>query len=247
MKDYGEYSNASMSMTIDDKDKDLIENVLKNERITHIIETGTYLGKGSTKMLAESLLKIGVDTAFITIEANWESWIQAKRNLKQYRFVLPLWGKTVSTRKALNFIANDEALLHHENYPDIYIDDLKDPVKFYSDEIKGKLGKVTLNPFYILLKWYDKIFYFSGEELLERYLIKFRNNNPLIVLDSAGGIGYLEFNVVKKIMGNEPYILLLDDIHHLKHFRSMNEIKSDSHFKVLHLDIRNGWILTKHF
>ena len=89
---------------------------------------------------------------------------------------------------------------------------------------------------------------FSGMEAI--YFFRFcaihKEHKPLIVLDSAGGIGYLEFQTVLKVMGNSEYFILLDDIHHLKHFRSARDIKTDKSFEILGLEQHHGWMLAHH-
>ena len=44
----------------------------------------------------------------------------------------------------------------------------------------------------------------------------------------------------------EDYLLLLDDINHIKHFRSYRHVKADPRFEVLGVDEREGWLLAKH-
>ena len=57
---------------------------------------------------------------------------------------------------------------------------------------------------------------------------------------------YLEFQTVLKVMGNSEYFILLDDIHHLKHFRSARDIKTDKSFEILGLEQHHGWMLAHH-
>ncbi len=86
----------------------------------------------------------------------------------------------------------------------------------------------------------------AGEDLLERYLQKFQTKNPLIILDSAGGIGFLEFSIMQEVMQGHSYLLLLDDINHIKHFRSHQTIKKDPQFSIIKSDEQQGWLLAKH-
>jgi hypothetical protein len=87
---------------------------------------------------------------------------------------------------------------------------------------------------------------YQGEELQRRLLRRHQGDRPLIHLDSAGGIGYLEFKIVKEIMRGHVFWLLLDDIHHLKHFRSFSDIQSDPSFQIIAHDSINGWVLAKY-
>jgi hypothetical protein len=242
--------SASMSMVGDERLKNLVRDLIREESVTHVIETGTYLGLGSTTFLAESFAENGFPETFITIEANWSSWRQARKNLARFPFVTPQWGKSVSTEEALSFIRTDEMLLNQKDYDEVYIDNTEDPVAFYSNEIMGKLG--TESGGLIGSVWarlgqkLDLRFHYQGENLLRRYLSRFSSQKPLIVLDSAGGIGFLEFNIVQQIMTDKTYTILLDDVHHIKHYRSALSIRSDPSFRVIGSDQENGWMLAKH-
>ena len=57
----------------------------------------------------------------MTIEANWVSWRKAKRHLARFPFVQPVWGKTVTTLEALEFLRKDEFLRDHERWEDIVL------------------------------------------------------------------------------------------------------------------------------
>ena len=65
-------------------------------------------------------------------------------------------------------------------------------------------------------------------------------------MDSAGGIGFLEFTILLRVMRNRPYSLLLDDINHIKHFRSYEHIRKDRRFTILGLDESRGWLFARH-
>ncbi|MCM8774785.1 MAG: hypothetical protein NC930_00275, partial [Candidatus Omnitrophica bacterium] len=135
---------------------------------------------------------------------------------------------------------------HHEEYPDIYIDNTEDPVSFYMRECQGKLfsRKRYLARF---IKYHAaKIFWFRGEDLLRKLLTRHGDDQPLVLLDSAGGLGFLEFNIVHEMMSKKMYWLLLDEIHHLKHFRSFEKIKADPSFCLMGHDESHGWAFARH-
>ncbi len=157
------------------------------------IESGTYTGLGSTLMLAEKKPNL-----ILTIESNFNYYSQALKNLAHLDFVLPYWGLSVGREDALKFIAENQ-----DYYLEgVYIDD-PDPIAFYTNEINQATA--------------------FKENLLAYFLEQYKHKDPLILLDSAGGIGYLEYLEVRKIMGNLPHTLVLDDTHHVKHFRSRYE------------------------
>lgn len=84
---------------------------------------------------------------------------------------------------------------------------------------------------------------------IENALEVFCNNNrkQLIFLDSAGGVGYLEF---KYIMGLpqiylDNKILMLDDISHIKHTRSVLELQQAGYTVNISSDKRFAWCSLK--
>jgi hypothetical protein len=248
MKSYSEYSEHSVSMVNIQNLTEVIRDENKKNKINYVIETGTYQGKGSTRMIAETFVHEVSPPEIITLEANWRNWKKAKKNLEMYNFVKPIWGLSVPKNEAIDFVKGDYAIHHQDEYPDIFIDGGSDPLSFYLKELNGEFGYTP----YKLLNYYLKSFekrdrkiHFSGEDQLRKYLSKYKKESPIIMLDSSGAIGLLEFNIVKEIMGDDTYYLLLDDIFHLKHFRSYEEIKQDPSFKILMVDKEGGWLFAK--
>ena len=54
------------------------------------------------------------------------------------------------------------------------------------------------------------------------------NKRQIVFLDSAGGVGYLEFKTFMKLPKKNlnSKILILDDVMHIKHYRSVKELKN---------------------
>jgi hypothetical protein len=245
MKLYSDYSLGSISMHDSRELRQLLAQAIVRERIVHVIETGTFEGLGSTRFLAETFASTMPPQTFVTIEANWRSWRRARRNLRRFRFVRPLWGRSLETRRALEFLETDQCLREHGRYPDIFIDDVQDPVTFYRREIMGG-GDLPKSLHRRALRELHRAVYYRGEGILERLLRRVRNERPLVVLDSAGGVGWLEFQTLTTVMHDRRYHLLLDDVHHIKHFRSLAHIRSDPAFRIIGLDERHGWALATH-
>jgi len=170
-----------------------------------MLESGTYIGLGSTAMLAATRPK-----RLITIESDFSNYEQAVANLAQFPFVEPYWGLSVDRDMALEFIAGNDYS------GDFYVDS-ENPVEFYTREVSVRCYK---------------------ENLLTDLLLPLRDSNPLILLDSAGGIGFLEYSIVRQIMGNKPHTLILDDTHHVKHYRS--RLDALQHYTVLYDDLNHG-------
>jgi len=245
MKPYREYEYASISMHESPELCALLRETIRRDPIQHVIETGTFEGRGSTRFLAEAFADTVLPTSFVTIEASWRSWRRAKRNLRRFPFVQPLWGHSLEPRQAREFVEQDECIRHHERYPDIFIDDVDDPVAFYTRELNGELAG-RLRVFRRLQRAIDRSLHYAGDELLVRSLRRVAHDNPLVVLDSAGGSGWLEFGVLMQTMRDRRFLLLLDDVHHLKHFRSLASVRRDPAFEILALDERDGWLLARH-
>lgn len=187
-----------------ESDHNLVQ-ALKSVPHSHILETGTYLGNGSSQML----LSLNPEV-FITIEANIEHWTEARLRLPNS--VQVIHGLSVNRNDANDFIKSDHVLNNHSLYPHIHIDGLHDPVEFYSKEVNVS----------------------GPDSLLVSLLPTIADHNPIILLDSAGGIGLLEFQTVCSIMGERPFTLVLDDIHHIKHFRSVDAIQNDSQWSMIY-------------
>jgi hypothetical protein len=250
MKPYQAYSHASMALQ-DDQRIGMALNELQTEHpIDVVIETGTYRGTGSTRIFAEFFERNRPVRRFVTIEANWSNWRHARSNLQRFPFVEPKWGLSVSKQKAIEFIRSDPAIREHHRYPDIFIDDLSDPVDFYSREIQGsgashaKHANIGLKS--ALKEFVKRALYWQGEDLLARTLQRHRDDWPLIVLDSAGGVGLLEFQTTVETMGSASYALFLDDTHHLKHFRSLLAVQSRPDFRPIRMADDKSWILAVH-
>jgi len=230
----------------DNEIRALLHRIIREEKINVVIESGTYDGLGSTTFVAESFPKYSPPISFITIEANWKVWKRAKRNLSRFNFIKPIWGYSISIKEALRFIQQDDCLRNHKDYDNIFIDDIVDPIAFYSNEILAKDKWNLFSLFNISRKQISKVFYHKGDNLLIHYLREYRDTKPLIVLDSAGGVGFLEFSILLKEMSSVPYLLMLDDILHIKHFRSYMHIQSDPSFTIISFNEQSGWLLAKH-
>lgn len=205
------------------------------------IESGTHVGLGSTTLLAELMAALpGRPVGRVyTLEVNFKFWQEAARNLRQFRHVCCLWGLSVGLREAKHFIEQDPVLQCHESEPDIYIDEIQNPTGFYLAEVEGKLTDPASVPGDFIRKRYYR------ERLLPRLLRHNRHRRPLVLLDSAGGLGYLEFQTVRDQLRAVPHLLILDDIDHLKHFRSRRELHADPGYLVLGESVEDGWLIAE--
>lgn len=135
----------------------------------------------------------------------------------------------VKTEDAIEFIENDDMLIHHERFLDIRID-AEDPIPFYTTEVKGMLfGDKRLPK--------DNFF---GREYKPK-----TKKMSMFVLGGVGGIGWLEFQKMLLAVGRRKFYFLLKDIGHIKHFRSLQYVEEDKMCRVMRM--REGqWALCVH-
>ncbi len=198
-----------------------------------VIETGTYLGTGSTRMIIEAFAPAEPEK-FYTIEISPRFCAVARRNLSRYEFVEVLWGLSVGRGEAEKFLRSDSLLWEAEHHG-IEVEGPEDPVSFYLREISSDKNGTHEDECYPDVE--------APDNWLERLLSQHKHERPLIVLDSAGGIGWLEFQEVLRLQQGSPFLLFLDDVRHVKHYRSRVFVESSSDFRMIDCDVNHGWAL----
>jgi len=196
-----------------------------------VIETGTYLGEGSTQAILRALDQRQPEI-FYTLEVSWKYCEQARSNLSRFPFVRCLWGLSSSKQGAIKFVETDPFLNELDPALDIFVDFLPDPVAGYLNELRGGLG--------------DERDLGAPEGLLAPLLTKHKADRPLICLDSAGGLGWLEFQEVHRELDGSVFGLFLDDINHVKHYRSKLAVERSDEFTVIDSDWEEGWMVAVH-
>jgi predicted O-methyltransferase YrrM len=237
MKLYSESNHANIQMNFDKKFRDVLLKLLLNNQVQVVVESGTYLGLGSTSYIADiiKLAELDKKISFYTIESNKLFFNQAVKNLKKYDFVYPILGQSIDLNQAIKFLENDEFLLQHNKFDDVFIDSF-DPVRNYLKELKG--GGV--------IKFFQNFFYKKKQNLIKVITENNKDKSILIVLDSAGGIGWFEFNEVIRTMEGKPFLLILDDTNHVKHFRSRNYIlENPTKFQIYYDNYQYGVLICK--
>ncbi|MDX2188501.1 MAG: hypothetical protein SFY32_01445 [Bacteroidota bacterium] len=245
MKLYSLKQNSSVSFIEDPDFIVSLNSCFATQKISTIIESGTFNGQGSTLFLIKLCEKYQWPNKFITIENNFYNFLSASKFLKIYPKVHLIWGCSVNQSKALKNLENDNFLRYHEKYPDIYIDSLDNPLDFYKNEINGALNTTKLMWKEKIIKFLYQALGFPKQNILEKCIKQHKKPNMLILLDSCGGIGILEFNTIAQLLIDVPYYLILDDINHIKHYRSYQLIMSNPKFKILNHSFENGWLIAQ--
>jgi len=186
----------------------------KRKRPAAVIESGTYQGTGTTAAIIEAIKAVHkrphLVVEMFTIEPDAKNFEIAKQNLGAAKWCRVIHGSSVDLQAAEDFIKNDEMLLNPDDYPDVYVD-AADPIPFYLAEVRGELFGGGKN--------------IGAENVFAALLPELERRICLWVLDSAGGIGWLEFNTVLEMMGHRRYYVWLHDIAHVKHIRSYDWIR----------------------
>ena len=74
------------------------------------------------------------------------------------------------------------------------------------------------------------------------YIAEFENIMEDVKRDSVS----TGWEVIDELMKNKSYYILLDDTHHLKHFRGYEIIKNRGDFTIINSSEKNGWVLAYH-
>lgn len=188
-----------------------------------ILETGTFLGRGSTTSLWRAAKQSGVGFELHTIECNPHHHLLAAEYFAQQGM------KEVTGHQGLSIareeIPSDQDIKKvHQYLPADIKRDHEPDVAFwrYSNETDHSGPSGLLTELFPLLM------------------------PSVVLLDSGGHLGLKEFMLVRDlaVQTNHPgFLLILDDIRHVKHYRSWQIVKNDPHFRVLEerLDENFGW------
>jgi ADP-heptose:LPS heptosyltransferase/glycosyltransferase involved in cell wall biosynthesis len=214
-----EYDNSSHDLTKIDTESEFARQILElfhKIRPKKIIETGTYLGTGTTTIIASCLRQLRIeDSKFYTIEVNPKYYRKALGNLAKIGFlshVTPLNGLSIQRKMLLTLQEIENRCVKNIEFNDIFIDH-----KEYERAL-----------LYCRETSFDDV----PNDLLGDCLRKFDYRPDFVLLDSAGHIGNIEFNYLISQLKGECYIAL-DDIYHIKHHKSFLQIKIDPRFELI--------------
>jgi len=195
-----------------------LRGVIQDVKPRKIMETGTYLGKGTTTVITSALRDFNIDsTKFYSIEVNPQYFRSAYIHLRDSRllkFVTLLNGLSVLHSQLPSAKEIEEKFVNKEWNKEVYIDHSKDTRVF---------------------KYFEETNYpLVPEGLLINCLEKFDYKPDLVLLDSGGHIGMIEFDILMPLLKNKC-IIVLDDTLHVKHYESLQKIQKDQRFKIISL------------
>ena len=184
-----------------------------------IIETGTYHGEGTTRVITSTLRELGLDgSAFFSIECNPGNYARAVENLRQsglLPFVRVLNGLSTPRRDLPTYQEIESRFvrdLGNSGFDDIFID--------HQEHERA------------LLYFQETDFSNIPDDLLGSCLRHFDYCPDFVLLDSGGHMGNIEFNyLIGALRG--PCFIALDDIFHIKHHQSFLQMQKDSRFRIV--------------
>ena len=191
-----------------------IRKLFTTIRPRKIIETGTFLGTGTTTIIAGALKALGIpDAVFYTIEVDPQNYARAKGYFAaNHMNVQALHGLSVPRSMLPDRDQIARKTITDVDYDGIFVD--------HKEENRVQL-------------YYDETDFPQVEDdLLYTCLERFDFKPDFVLLDSGGHTGNIEFNYLIDNLQGECYIAL-DDIYHVKHYRSFQQIQSDSRFEIL--------------
>ena len=191
-----------------------IRDTFAKVRPKRIIETGTYLGTGTTLVIARALRELGLEEAtFYSIEINPAHVRRAIENLAKHGFVVDILNGLSVPRALLPTVTQiEDAYVKHVLADGLIVDhEEADRARLYHRETD---------------------FPNLPEDLLGKTLATFEFRPDFVLLDSGGHLGHVEFRyVIDKLRG--PCVIALDDIHHVKHYQSYRDMRADDRFDVM--------------
>ncbi|MCJ7729058.1 MAG: glycosyltransferase, partial [Sedimentisphaerales bacterium] len=214
LKVAGDYVNDGTNVdphsSFGEKIKELFARITPQK----IIETGTYLGTGTTTIIANAIKKLGIrDTVFCTIEVNPEYYARAKKYFSENNIeVYALNGLSVPRSMLPSREEIASKTITGVEYDGIFVDHREENMaEFYYKETD---------------------FPNVPDDLLYKTLEVFDFKPDFVLLDSAGHMGNIEFDYLIEHLKGECYIAL-DDINHIKHHRDFLKMQSDERFEII--------------
>lgn len=193
-----------------------LERLFSVHRFHKIIETGTYLGTGTTTIIATALRDLGIrNPKFYSIEINPLHLQAAVNHLRKsglIDYVTLLNGLSVPKKMLPSMEEIERKYVKDIDFDDIFID--------HKESERA------------LLYYQETDFEGLPDDQLREALKSFNYEPDFLLLDSGGHMGNVEFNYLINLLRGECYIAL-DDIHHIKHHKSFLQIKEDPRFNVV--------------
>lgn len=191
-------------ITISDEFKSAITQHVIRHKPKLIIETGTYIGTGTTDGVISGIKASGHDAVLYSIEANKKNIQMAMTLHARYVYsgtVIFMNGISLPLSWIPDEIDND--------FPDEIYTDHTDPNMYLKELPAG-----------------------GDYDMLGNVLDQTGNKADMIILDSAGHLGTAEYLYITERLRSPAYIFL-DDIYHRKHYKTMQLAANDRRCSII--------------
>ncbi len=208
-------AEKAVTVSADSEFSRALTSLIATHQVRRVIETGTYFGTGTTRTIARALEAGGPGGVCYSIEVNPRHHFIALQHLRRdghLGVVRPLLGLSVPRAMLPTPAAIAKATIDDVAGSNVIVDhDEHDRVARYLAE--------TANP--------------GVPDDLLAYALQCVDYAPdLVLLDSGGHMGFVEFQYLLKRL-TAPTLIALDDIRHVKHEKSWAFIRRDPRFTVL--------------
>jgi radical SAM superfamily enzyme YgiQ (UPF0313 family)/glycosyltransferase involved in cell wall biosynthesis/ADP-heptose:LPS heptosyltransferase/predicted O-methyltransferase YrrM len=205
-----DYSSMSVdSGTLFEKE---LRQLFKSIRPATIIETGTYMGQGTSSIIWRALHDFAIDADFTTIEVNPVHHDIAQRHFQQHDMRIHAELGLTLPRKLLPCTEEiAEKFVHQKEYDNIYYD--------HNETVRARL-------------YFTETDYNVSDSMLYKVMERYNFKPSFVLLDSAGHLGFAEFQYFLSLVKGDCH-LMLDDIYHCKHYKTLKAIKADARFQIL--------------
>jgi len=206
-----------------------LQNLVFAVRPFTIIETGTYHATGTTASICKALAALpNLRCSFYSIEVNTANYAVALENLKRQNLL--------NYVTVLNGLSVPRAIMPTAEQINQFINGTNFPQGVFADFPENARVQI----------YYDETSRADGPDDLLGLCLENCNGQPdIVLLDSAGHMGYVEFNYVLDKIKKEMYFVL-DDTNHIKHYLSKQFVKQDLRFQIIIDDSdRFGYLIAK--
>ena len=217
------YDLGTMSVSADSEFAMNLWMLITKHGIRKVIETGTYLGTGTTAVIASALddlienkVVAVEDVTFITIEAKKEHADIAEDNLRKSGF-------DAFTTVLRGLSIPEDLLPTPQAIKEWTVDAVKD-LPIVADHHESDR----------VYRYYSETANVQHDDQLGFALGKMNYRPDFVLLDSAGHVGLAEWEYLTDNLKG-PCFIALDDVFHIKHYRSFQRMTEDSRYDIRYL------------
>ncbi len=203
---------SSMSVDAETRFETELRKLFRELRPSTIIETGTYLGQGTTSIIWRALRDLGISADFTTMEVNPEHHRQATAHFRaQGMKIRAELGVSVPRELLPDKAEITDKFVTHREYEGIYYD--------HHEAVRAEL-------------YFSETDFKVADDLLYTAMQRCAFKPEFVLLDSAGHMGFIEFQYLMSLIQGDC-TLMLDDVYHCKHYKTLQLIKQDPRFRIL--------------